>query len=46
MDALQVIDKKIEETQKKVNELNERLVSLKSIKSEIDKEMKKEEKKD
>lgn len=44
MDAQEVINKKIEEATKKVNELNIRIASLKSIKSEMEKESKKEEK--
>lgn len=42
MDAIQVIDKKIEEASKKLYDLNARIVSLKSIKAELEKENKKE----
>lgn len=42
MDPIEVIDKKIELTQKKISDLTSTLSSLKSIKTEFEKEQKKE----
>jgi prefoldin subunit 5 len=42
MDALQVIDKKIEQTKEQIDKLNSRIQSLKIVKSELEKEAEKE----